>query len=127
MYKRQPLNTRQEGSPVSLGEACVSGCPIIATDTGGVYERLMSSFQGSSFSEIPSSCQPPLTQIIPPNSPDALAEAILKVWMRWKTESTWPPLNTKQDRIDHYKQLTWSIVGPKHLKIIRSVFPQSQS
>ena len=128
LFTSRPLSTRQEGSPVSLGEACVAGCPLIATQTGGVYERIHSF---SSSSPSPPFLDPPLTQLIPPNSPHDLAQALLNAWSAWKEHKKrhhdWPSLQHRLDRQKVYRSLTWEYQGQFHTQIAATLFPQSQS
>ncbi len=55
------LPSRLEGFPVTVAEAMLAGLPVIATDVGSVREAVQPGVTG---------------WIVPPNDPDALAQAI---------------------------------------------------
>jgi glycosyltransferase involved in cell wall biosynthesis len=54
--------SRNEGTPVAILEALAAGCPVIATDVGGVKELLEEGRLG---------------RLVPPDDASALAEAVL--------------------------------------------------
>jgi glycosyltransferase involved in cell wall biosynthesis len=56
------LGSAHEGLPVAIMEAMAAGLPIVATDVGGVAEAVPTGVCGL---------------VVPPRSPDALAEAIV--------------------------------------------------
>ncbi len=58
------LSSRQEGFPITILEAMAAGKPVIATDVGGCAEAVVDGETGL---------------IVPPEDPEALAEAILSL------------------------------------------------
>ncbi len=58
------LCSRNEGTPVSVIEALTAGCPVVATDVGGVADILGQETWG---------------RLVPPEDPAALAEAIVAI------------------------------------------------
>jgi len=59
-----------EGFPLTVLESMASGLPVIATNTGGIPEAIRNSVNGI---------------LIPPKKPDALADAILKLFSSKET------------------------------------------
>ena len=58
------LSSRQEGFPITILEAMAAGKPVVATDVGGCAEAVVHGETGL---------------IVPPEDPDALANAILQL------------------------------------------------
>lgn len=70
------LTSRNEGTPLSLIEAMASGCPIVATDVGGVADILMREWTGPvaarTFFDSPS----PRGLLVPSGDASAFASAL---------------------------------------------------
>ncbi|MBC7871260.1 MAG: glycosyltransferase family 4 protein [Chitinophagaceae bacterium] len=76
------ISSNNEGTPFTLIEAMATGCPVVSTDVGGVADLLDNGRLGA---------------LVPPNNPQALAEAILNV-LRNPPDS----VQTKALTLEHY-------------------------
>jgi len=76
------ISSNNEGTPFTLIEAMATGCPVVSTDVGGVADLLDNGRLGA---------------LVPPNNPQALADAILQV-LRNPPDSA----QTKALTLEHY-------------------------
>jgi glycosyltransferase involved in cell wall biosynthesis len=85
------LSSLWEGLPISLLEAMSSGCPVVATEVGGVGGVVQSDRTGL---------------LVPSEDPDALAQAILRS-LNNPQESQQRALAAREWAHRHYSMETW--------------------
>ena len=96
------LPSHYEGLPTVLLEAMACGCPIVATSVSGNLDVLTQGHDGI---------------LVPPKSPDKIAEAVLKLLDDEKMRNTLGinARNTIENRF------TWSIISKKFLHFYNSL------
>jgi glycosyltransferase involved in cell wall biosynthesis len=85
------LSSLWEGLPISLLEAMSSGCPVVGTEVGGVGEVVQNDRTGL---------------IVPPEDPDALAQAILSC-LNNPQEARQRATAAREWAHAHYSMETW--------------------
>jgi glycogen(starch) synthase len=92
--------TRYEGSSIITLEAMRQGLPVIATETGGLPDKVRPDFNG---------------WLVPPNDSRALAEALEDAASKKKD---WKVMGENSKRIIA-ANYTWEIVGPQYLALFK--------
>lgn len=92
--------TRYEGSSIITLEAMRQGLPVIATQTGGLPDKVQTGFNG---------------WLVPPNDPKALAAALEQAAQK---KQDWKEMGENSRKIVRTKY-TWEIVGPQYLALFK--------
>jgi glycosyltransferase involved in cell wall biosynthesis len=99
------LPSLSEGLPLVLVEAMSAGKPVVATEVGGIPDVLVDEGDGKT------------GYLVPPESPEALAEAITAVLSA--PDKAHNMGQNGRDRIE--KQFTWSTIADQTITIYRTL------
>ncbi len=92
---------RMEGVPVTVLEGLAHGCPVIATETGGIPDIIEDGRNG---------------RLVPPGDPEQLRQLILTVMFDHKMR-----YKMREQGIITAREHTWESVGDAYLSVIQDI------